>query len=99
VSCESTDLGGTGTLLISGAGPPGTAGTATTGLEIRVQLGTSTGTVSANLGGEPPVAVESSDVEVTFDDATLEVSSPYTDSDTGRSVGDGRLTVEGCTPG
>ena len=99
VSCESTDLGGTGTLLISWAGPPGTAGTATTGLEIRVQLGTSTGTVSANLGGEPPVAVESSDVEVTFDDATLEVSSPYTDSDTGRSVGDGRLTVEGCTPG
>jgi hypothetical protein len=98
VSCESTDLGGTGTLLISGSGPPGTSGGAAVGLEVRVQLGSSSGTVSANLGGEPPVVVTSSDAEVTFDGATLGVSSPYTDTETGRAFGDGTLTVEGCRP-
>ncbi len=99
VVCESTAPGGKGTLLVSSTSPGSTQAGGAVGLQVQVEVETGTGTMGANLGGDPAVVVQAVVRGATFTDGRLQASGTFTESATGRTVGDGTLVVEGCAPG
>lgn len=98
VVCESTQPGGKGTLLVSSTSPGSTEAGAAVGLQVQVDLATRTGTVGANLGGDPAVVVQAAVEDVTVTDGRLQASGTFTEGAAGRTVGEGSLVVEGCSP-
>ncbi len=99
VACETTDLGGRGTLLVSGTGPRSIDGGSGIGLEVRVEVASATGTIGANLGGDPPMIVDATEVGVEFDENSFRADAEFVEVETGRDLGQGTLTVDGCSPG
>jgi hypothetical protein len=90
VACESTGVDGTGTLLISGRGTR--ADQVAIAVSAEASLGDGTGSMGANLGGDPPKVVQAPD-------AVVESGPPLRITGNFESIGVGTLVVEGCSPG
>ena len=100
VACETTDLAGQGTLLVSGRGSAPVEDGSATGLEVRVDVDGATGTIGANLGGDPPRGGRGDRGRRRLRRAARSaLDADFLDVDTGREVGRGTLAVEGCSPG
>lgn len=90
VACESTGSDGAGTLLISGQGTR--ADQVTIAVSAEVSLGDGTGSMGANLGGDPPKVVHAPD-------AVVDSGPPLRITGDFDGIGVGTLVVEGCSPG
>lgn len=88
-ACESTEADAAGRLLVSGSGV-GPSG-APVSVSVDLSLSERTGTMGANLGGDPPQVVQA-------ETSTVDLGPPLVVTGRFGEVGEATLTVDGCSP-